>query len=88
MQPKPKKKRPALKRKPISPGLRYDVLARANFRCEACGRTASEVILEIDHVIPVAKGGKSILKNLQALCKTCNQGKGAKLKVVRKKKKP
>lgn len=32
----------------------------------------------IDHIIPIARGGMSIVENLQLLCEHCNQKKGAK----------
>jgi 5-methylcytosine-specific restriction endonuclease McrA len=93
MAAKTKKKRPVkVKRRPISEGLRYDVFARANFRCEACGASPKdkdkdkdeEVRLEVDHIIPVSKGGSSAFNNLQALCRACNLGKAAKYKKIRK----
>ncbi len=62
----------------ISLKLRLDVLKRDNFRCVFCGRspaTDAGVILHIDHIIPFAKGGKTILENLQTLCSECNIGK-------------
>lgn len=64
----------------MSDSLRYDVLRRDNFRCRLCGRAAQDgVVLEVDHIIPVSKGGTSVYENLQTLCKECNRGKGAKL---------
>ena len=36
------------------------------------------MILEVDHLIPVAKGGKNELLNLVTSCRDCNRGKGAK----------
>jgi hypothetical protein len=48
-----------------------------NGRCALCGR-----ILErgahphVDHIVPVALGGKSVLANYQLLCADCNLGKG------------
>lgn len=62
----------------VTDGLRYKILKRDNFKCKACGKSASEVELQIDHIIPVSKGGKTIESNLQALCKKCNSGKSNK----------
>ena len=42
-------------------------------RCLNCG---AEENLVLDHVIPIAKGGRSELGNLQMLCATCNRLKG------------
>jgi len=61
--------------KPISGSLRYDVLARAKGRCEACGILAEQRALDVDHIIPRNKGGKTELNNLQALCYKCNSEK-------------
>ena len=59
--------------------LRYDVMRRDGFRCCLCGRSAdSGIELEVDHIIPVSKGGTSGIDNLQTLCRDCNRGKGAK----------
>lgn len=63
----------------VSDSLRYNVLRRDNYRCCICGATAQDgVKLEVDHIIPVSKGGKSTLDNLQTLCERCNRGKGTK----------
>ena len=66
------------KRKGISNGLRWKVLQRDNFTCQYCGRHAPDVALEIDHIIPVAKGGTNDILNLVTACYECNHGKGAK----------
>jgi len=59
--------------------LRYDVLKRDNFTCQKCGATAKDgVKLHVDHIIPVYKGGKTTMSNLQTLCERCNIGKGTK----------
>jgi hypothetical protein len=63
------------KRKTISQSLRFEVLKRDLFTCQYCGARAPEVILEIDHVKPVAKGGDNSIENLVAACKECNRGK-------------
>lgn len=41
--------------------------------CARCGATTA---LELDHILPVAKGGASIRSNLRPLCKGCNTRKG------------
>ncbi len=52
----------------------YATLAQTNGEhCANCGETKD---LVLDHVIPIAKGGRSRLGNLQLLCATCNRIKG------------
>ena len=66
-------------RQMLTPGLRYDILRRDNFRCQICGRTQADgVKLEVDHKKPIAKGGKTEPSNLWTLCQDCNRGKSAK----------
>ena len=63
----------------MTPSLRYEVLRRDHFRCQICGAEQSDgVKLHVDHIIPIAKGGKTELSNLRTLCDLCNIGKGAK----------
>lgn len=66
------------KRKNISKSVRFEVFKRDNFTCQYCGRSAPEVILEVDHIIPVAKGGNNDILNLITSCRECNRGKSAK----------
>lgn len=44
-------------RKPLSKKTRFDVFKRDQFRCQYCGRTPPTVVLEVDHVVPVAENG-------------------------------
>ncbi|HEW97085.1 MAG: hypothetical protein DRR16_23190 [Candidatus Parabeggiatoa sp. nov. 3] len=67
------------KRIPIPKSVRYTVLHRDHYQCVACGRKAAQVELEIDHIVPVSKGGTNDLNNLQTLCKECNRGKAARI---------
>lgn len=60
----------------MSDSLRYDILRRDGFRCQICGRTQADgVKLHVDHIIPIAKGGKTVKSNLRTLCDQCNLGK-------------
>ena len=43
---------------------------------EYCANCRLEAELVLDHIIPIARGGKSQLENLQLLCATCNRIKG------------
>lgn len=57
--------------------MRFAIYDRDHHRCRKCGRRTKD--LEIDHIIPIAKGGKSTLDNLQTLCHTCNYNKGTQI---------
>lgn len=69
-------KRPAL-------GKRFRVLERCGYKCVYCGRPASEVPLQIDHVHPQAQGGTDDESNLVAACRDCNIGKSDRILGVR-----
>ena len=69
-----------MERAKMSDSLRYDILRRDNFRCQLCGATAQEgAKLHVDHIVPVAKGGRTISSNLRTLCDRCNMGKSDKI---------
>lgn len=63
----------------ISLKLRFEVFNRDEFTCQYCGRKTPEVILELEHVIPISKGGTDEIDNLITSCFECNRGKGASL---------
>ena len=56
--------------------LRQEVFARDKFRCSYCGAVTKR--LECDHVLPLSRGGLSLLGNLATSCVPCNRSKGAK----------
>lgn len=62
-------------RKSIPKRMRFEVLKRDKFTCQYCGRQAPDVVLNIDHIKPVSKGGKNELTNLITSCFDCNSGK-------------
>jgi 5-methylcytosine-specific restriction endonuclease McrA len=71
----PPARRSPSSRNPIPRALRARVLRRDTFRCQiqlpGCLGAASEV----DHVIPVSKGGTHAPGNLRAACPACNQAR-------------
>lgn len=66
-------------RKPIKKKVRFEVFKRDKFTCQYCGRKAPDVILEVDHIKPVAEGGNNGILNLITSCRDCNRGKGKTL---------
>ena len=69
--------------------LRKFVYERDNFTCQGCGKqylppehyNGKHAVgkLDLDHIIPITKGGMSCAENLQTLCWSCNSKKGAKI---------
>lgn len=67
-------------RERISDELKQEILQKFDFRCAHCKRHMidNNTILEIDHIIPLNRGGTNSKTNLQALCKECNRKKADK----------
>ena len=63
------------KRKQLSKKVRFEVFKRDDFTCQYCGSVPPSVVLEIDHVTPVSKGGDNDINNLVTSCFDCNRGK-------------
>ena len=62
--------------------LRETIKKRDNFTCCMCGNSTEKepnLLLEIDHIVPVSKGGCTVEDNLQTLCWKCNRSKSNKL---------
>jgi 5-methylcytosine-specific restriction enzyme A len=49
--------------------------------CYHCGEKFSRDLLTMDHVVPIARGGKSTKKNCVVSCKACNTEKGHEMSV-------
>lgn len=71
------------KRKNVPNRKRFEVFERDKFTCQYCGRSAPNVILEIDHVVPVSRGGNNDIANLVTSCKECNGGKASRKLSIR-----
>ena len=63
-------------RKALSKKVRFEVFKRDGFTCAYCGATPPKVILQVDHIVPVAAGGNNKIDNLVTSCQPCNIGKG------------
>ena len=63
-----------VERAKVSNKMRFAIFERDHERCKKCG---SRHNLEIDHIVPISKGGKSTPNNLQTLCHRCNVEKGS-----------
>lgn len=63
-------------RKQLGKKIRFEVFKRDSFTCQYCGKMAPDIILEVDHIIPVTEGGKNEILNLVTSCFDCNRGKG------------
>ena len=48
---------------------------RASGRCHYCGRQFPVHELTMDHVVPLARGGRSVKANVEPCCKACNSQK-------------
>ena len=62
--------------------LREAIKTRDDFTCCNCGNSTHKepnLLLEIDHIIPVSKGGRTEETNLQTLCWKCNRTKSNKI---------
>lgn len=62
--------------------LRDSIKTRDNYTCCLCGNSIYKepnLLLEIDHIKPVSKGGMTEESNLQTLCWKCNRSKGDKI---------
>jgi len=62
-------------RKALSKKIRFEVFKRDKFACQYCGRSAPDIVLNVDHVNPVSNGGDNSLFNLITSCFECNAGK-------------
>lgn len=68
-----------VERAKVSNKMRFSIYERDGHKCRKCGISDRYADLEIDHIIPIAKGGKSTYDNLQTLCHKCNVEKGDKI---------
>ena len=57
-------------------GLKDELMKRQNRICTYCGYRRMATSMDIDHMIPVSRGGSNDKSNLQVICRKCNLRKG------------
>lgn len=73
---------------------RRNIYERDRSRCQYCGKKFDTRDLTLDHVIPLARGGKTTWDNVVCSCVPCNTRKGggalnkAGMKLIRRPRKP
>lgn len=58
---------------------RFNVFLRDRFSCQYCGGRFDAEDLTFDHVIPRARGGRTLWNNVVTACAPCNLRKGHRL---------
>jgi hypothetical protein len=68
----------------ISASLRAEVVRRAASRCEYCrlAQQTQVATFPVDHVLPVAQGGQTVLANLALACPRCNAAKWQRIEAA------
>lgn len=67
-------------RRLLTKSLREEIIERDNYTCQMCGKYMPDGVgLQIDHIIPISRGGKTVRSNLQVLCSKCNGSKSNKI---------
>ncbi|EON32432.1 HNH endonuclease [Gordonia terrae C-6] len=62
--------------------LREFIKSRDNYACRYCSISVAvepHLLLEVDHIVPVSRGGLSTPENLQTLCWKCNRSRSKEL---------
>jgi hypothetical protein len=75
------KKSAAGQRSLMTATFREFIKSRDNYACKICTvsiQDQTHLLLEVDHIMPVSKGGLSVEENLQTLCWKCNRTKSNK----------
>lgn len=57
-------------------GLKQELMRRQDNTCVYCGTRRQARSLDVDHIVPVVRGGSNDESNLQVICRACNLRKG------------
>ena len=58
---------------------RINILIRDRHTCQYCGHRLPRSQLNLDHVVPRSRGGKTTWENVVTSCHNCNRQKGGRL---------
>lgn len=61
----------------LSSGVALQLFSSQDGKCKACHATFRGDY-EMDHILPLALGGRNLDENMQLLCRPCNRSKGAR----------
>lgn len=61
----------------ISGYVQQQVWVRDDFTCLFCGRRMGEIVLTVDHFVPLQLGGENTTENFLSACRRCQKLKGA-----------
>ena len=67
----------------FSKSQRDQIFHNSKGKCQICGTSITYKGFQADHIIPYSRGGKTEIKNGQALCQTCNLSKSNKMQIVK-----
>lgn len=65
----------AMGRKRLTPGERQAVYDKLGGHCAYCGREIAMEEMQVDHIVPLRKGGADELQNMLPACRSCNHYK-------------
>lgn len=69
-------------RKLMTGELRKKIMQRDNYTCQICRKYMPDGVgLQVDHIVPIAKGGKTVASNLRVICSKCNGSKHDKMPI-------
>lgn len=66
---------PAQNRKRLTKQERRIVYNKMDGHCAYCGRKLQYANMQVDHVVPLRKGGPDVLDNMLPACRSCNHYK-------------
>jgi 5-methylcytosine-specific restriction endonuclease McrA len=84
-KPRKRAKHYGVQYEPVNP---FEIFKRDDWTCQICEvytprklrGTSYDLAPELDHIVPISKGGPHTIDNLQCSCRKCNIDKGNKIK--------